>query len=176
MPTCKYKPVASIPLRSGKKTLQIFKLFPISHWDEAAPEGVFRVMSGERWVDGSYTVAGLANLLAEALAEAGVSPAMPDGHPLQDMPKGTRVRVPNGRRCMDDEVAYDQTFTAAPAIRCFDGSYRVPVTLYGQGTVYVDLDSVQLVRKPLRIAGASLGSGSAGGPGREQSTARGAAL
>ncbi len=86
----KRKSCASICLKTKANTPHKWELFPADLWAEGQP-GLFRVRAGGCWMEGYHSAADIGAGVSRLIGQ-GDGPATPPS-----LPRGTRVRVPNGR-------------------------------------------------------------------------------
>ena len=143
--------------RQGADTIKI-TFYSAKHWpDQGGKEGLWRLKVGrpkkekpgefsERWWPAPrdyqfLTKARAWELVAEMASFGDITPA-----PRPDIPKATPVRVPNGKIVAGD-MQYDATRTSCTPIRLEDGRDYVQVLLYGQGTIFVPVDEITIMRR-----------------------------
>ena len=141
----KRQPSKTICVKNNAKIEQKIELFRAEQWQDG-PVGCYRVRVNRKWhqpADGRLycTEAAVLRLVGEL--SLGHAPALPD---MPDIPRGSRVSVPNGI-VVDGEQRYDGTFTSTPPIRGYGGEWYVGVLLPGQGFHFVRADTVVVHRR-----------------------------
>ncbi|MBU1002773.1 MAG: hypothetical protein KKE73_09645 [Proteobacteria bacterium] len=133
----------TIMLKNDGRTAIKIELFCASSWpgSSGARRGLVRLRVDRRWFQAGtkytfFNADGVALLMGAILAGKGLELAQ-----APDLPRGSRVRVPNGN-AVAGQPLYDKTRTVADPIMGIDGRWYVPVTLFGQGTFHVPVDEL----------------------------------
>lgn len=141
------KKSASVLLQiPGKTDGACFELFAAEQWQShGGTPGAFRVRKAGKWVSNGhkytfFTPDAVAALLGQDLATAfGLSNTASEPPVI---PRGCRVRVPNGNVVAGQRM-FDVTFTSAPPFQSIDGRWYVHVLLLGgQGVVPIPVEDV----------------------------------
>lgn len=148
----KRKAESTLCVKIDAKTVAKIELFPASQWQEstqagAAFAGRYRLRINRRWHDtpeGGPLYLDMHQIMALA-ATCAAGGALPDLEPAPDLPRHTRVSVPNGRY-LAGKAQYDGTRTGTEPLRGHDGRWYVSVLLYGKGNVMVPVDTLLIHR------------------------------
>lgn len=143
----KRKHTQSICVKIDAKTLFKIELFPAGQWAESAQQsadlaGRFRLRINRRWhnmPDGGPAYLDLMQVGVIVAALAAGMDVAPE--PAPNVPKGTRVSVPNGRM-LAGEPLYDSAKTHTDPIRGYDGRWYVNVVLFDKGSIMAPVDTL----------------------------------
>jgi hypothetical protein len=138
----------AVLLHSGRKTRAKVELFPAEQWKaEGGRPGLYRLRVNGKWLSNGHkyvfhSLEGVQEAVGQVLGP--LLGAEAEEAPRPDLPQGTAVKVPNGKR-IGDQPLYEITHTSTPPIQARDGRWYVAVTRWGEGRVFVAVDD--LVRK-----------------------------
>ena len=133
-----------ICVKNGAKTLFKLELFPAEQWEKSA-QGRYRCRINRRWhdlVEGGAAYLDMQQVggLVATLAGSG---AMPLPAPAPDLPRSSRVSVPNGN-VIGGQIMYDRAQTVSDPILGYDGRWFVQVYTWDQGHMFVPVNDLTI--------------------------------
>ena len=126
-----------ICVKNGARTTFKLELFPAGQWEKSA-QGRFRCRINRRWHDlaeggPAYLDMQQVGGLVATLAKSG---KVPLPAPAPDLPRSSRVSVPNGH-VVGGQVMYDGALTTSDVILGYDGRWYVQVLSLDRGHTFV---------------------------------------
>jgi hypothetical protein len=140
------KPDFVICVKNSAKTAYKIECFSAALWPKSAQEkpGTFRVRLNRRWLDDNGDMAFVSYAqLAMTVAVLVHGGPLPQDAPAPELPRGTRVSVPNGR-VIDGKVMYDGSRTYTDPLRGYDGRWYVNVVTPTLGNAMVAVDTLKI--------------------------------